>query len=498
MTEREDTKTRNFPPMITNNLRNDIPIRSATMTRNRSKIRKDLNNLIKSLNSITEYAKKLLVNTINVRNKDMRNIAKMISKVWTHILRKVWTFFQRTHTNPKKTEEYWSPKNCGECDICVQRGPQSLCPYCNAELIGFVNYLKVNTEIIITLPSDILKSIAWTLIKYPLLNTLEKALAHLIYHETIPFTGLLIRLRTTITLLKTNTPRVNRKHDKTGNSGERETRNNGREGRKKPQKRRTNLTWHLRHKKRESLKEKPRTGSTGTNLKKGKDTIAQYDGNDDPISDTEIDDTPLENVQASTYGWHKTESPNYPKGIKFWSDPNKPPEVIITDDPPPSNPPKTGGAFVWKNESDEEEVEDIQIPDNEFERTEIMTINVRSCYSGTKRMEVRDGILEANPDVVIVTETWLLEGDQDLMVPGYIPIRRCDRRNTNSKKLPASERGGGVLVIAKDYITITEAESHQVDKYIQVVSFILDKVSIFAVYRSPKTLKGNHQNSQNS
>ena len=105
--------------MITNNLRNDIPIRSATMTRNRSKIRKDLNNLIKSLNSITEYAKKLLVNTINVRNKDMRNIAKMISKVWTHILRKVWTFFQRTHTNPKKTEEHWSPKNLGN-DIPIR------------------------------------------------------------------------------------------------------------------------------------------------------------------------------------------------------------------------------------------------------------------------------------------------------------------------------------------------------------------------------------------
>ena len=133
-------------------------------------------------------------------------------------------------------------------------------------------------------------------------------------------------------------------------------------------------------------------------------------------------------------------------------------------------------------------VEDVQIPDTEFERTEIMTINVRSCFSDTKRTEVRDGILEANPDVAIVTETWLQEGDQDLMVPGYIPIKRCDRKNSNGKKLPASEKGGGVLVIAKDYITITEAESHHVDKYIQVVSFILDKVTIFAVYRSPKTL----------
>ena len=87
-----------------------------------------------------------------------------------------------------------------------------------------------------------------------------------------------------------------------------------------------------------------------------------------------------------------------------------------------------------------------------------------TCYSGTKRTEVRDGILEANPDVAIVTETWLQEGDQDLMVQGYIPIKRCDRKNTNGKKLPANEKGGGVLVIAKDYITIMEAESYHVDK----------------------------------
>ena len=138
-------------------------------------------------------------------------------------------------------------------------------------------------------------------------------------------------------------------------------------------------------------------------------------------------------------------------------------------------------------------MEDIEIPDTEYERTEIMTINVRSCYSDIKRTEVQDGILDVNPDVVIVTETWLLEGDQDLTVPGYIPIIRCDRKNMNGKRLSASERGGGVAVLAKDYITITEQDSHKIDKYIQVVSFILDKVTIFGVYRSPKVLKENHQ-----
>ena len=68
-----------------------------------------------------------------------------------------------------------------------------------------------------------------------------------------------------------------------------------------------------------------------TDPKKEKDTIAQYDGNDDLDSDTEYDDTPLENLQASTYGWPRTlensvikafdlKMPEYPKGIRFWSD----------------------------------------------------------------------------------------------------------------------------------------------------------------------------------
>ena len=224
------------------------------MSRNRARIRKDLKNLIKTLNSITEYGKKSLDNIVNVRNKDVRNITKMISKVWTFLLRKVWTFFLRTHTNSKKPEEQWSPKNCGECDICVQRRPQSLCPLCNAELIGFVNYLKVNAEIIVTLPSDILKSMAWTLIKHLLINTLDKVLALLIYHETNTLTRLFISLRKEITRFPPNTSREYRKYDKNMDSQGKEPENRRPKGRKEQRKRNTNLIWHLRHKGREWLK----------------------------------------------------------------------------------------------------------------------------------------------------------------------------------------------------------------------------------------------------
>ena len=40
----------------------------------------------------------------------------------------------------------------------------------------------------------------------------------------------------------------------------------------------------------------------------------------------------------------------------------------------------------WINESNEIVEEDIQIPDAEIERTQILTMNVRSCYSGRKMM----------------------------------------------------------------------------------------------------------------
>ena len=146
----------------------------------------------------------------------------------------------------------------------------------------------------------------------------------------------------------------------------------------------------------------------------------------------------------------------------------------------------------WLNESDEVVEEDIDIPDAEVERTQIVTMNVRSCFSGRKRTEVRDGIFTINPDVAILTETWLQEGDQEFNILGYNPVMRCDRplRDEKGKKI---ERGGGVLVLAKDHIKITRARPHTLSKDIQVITFILDKITFFAVYRAPTPNKDNHR-----
>ena len=146
----------------------------------------------------------------------------------------------------------------------------------------------------------------------------------------------------------------------------------------------------------------------------------------------------------------------------------------------------------WLNESDEVVEEDIDIPDAEVERTQIMTMNVRSCFSGRERTEVRDGIFTINPDVAILTETWRQEGDQEFNILGYNPVMRCDRplRDEKGKKI---ERGGGVLVLAKDHIKITRARPHTLSKDIQVITFILDKITFFTVYRAPTTNKDNHR-----
>ena len=473
-------------PKIVNKAGSDVPIRTATMTTNRKRIRKDLIKMIKSIINLFDRALKKIDNVINIRNNHLRNITRMVLKVWAHLM--------GISSNQNKTRTPWSTRNCERCDICARKGPQTWCPFCNIELIGLTNLIMVNTKLIVTLPGDIIKSFTWTSIKHILILTLDTIITLLIQHETVPLTltGVLIRMRTTIYRIIKQDPTHNREDDgekycktKPGNRKKKQHKKQ-----KRHRKKRGNLKWHHRHK----LKKTSKTRSKeNTKRYKSNDNIPQYDGNDDLGSDEEQDDTSLEQVHSSTRGWHRTKvtEPRWPKGISFWSDPNRPPDDTIWEAPPPGIHPNLAKDFVWANDSDEETVDDIHIPETDFERTQIMTINVRSCYN--KRTEACDGILAINADIAIINETWLREGDQDLMVPGYVCHGRCDRRNNDGTRVSVHQRGGGVMVLAKDYITLTEVEPHHVDKHIQVVTFVIDKVTIIAVYRAPKTRKDYHQ-----
>ena len=263
-------------------------------------------------------------------------------------------------------------------------------------------------NLVISLPYEILKGAAWIHIRHLLIRTLSSTLIILIHQETTPYTGLIIRLLTTMSRLMSNTSNQDECTDRREKIHRTQKRRPKPRKRKKSKKRKTNLRWYLRHKAKpnqdEHLKEKdknrgPPMGDKDrepTILETAGDTapkISQYDGNADSEPESDEEQGPLENIQASKCGWHRTKTEEYPKGISFWSDPNRPPEEIIAVPPPLGTPPKDKANSqqnmtpqCWINESNEVVEEDIQIPDAEIERTQILTMNVRSCYSGRKMM----------------------------------------------------------------------------------------------------------------
>ena len=73
-------------PKIVNKAGSDVPIRTATMTTNRKRIRKDLIKMIKSIINLFDRALKKIDNVINIRNNHLRNITRMVLKVWAHLM----------------------------------------------------------------------------------------------------------------------------------------------------------------------------------------------------------------------------------------------------------------------------------------------------------------------------------------------------------------------------------------------------------------------------
>ena len=391
-------------PIMVNLTGSAFPIKRATTTRDRTKIRKDIKNMVTSILKFLRSTLKIIQDIINVRNENIRTIIKEVIRGWTHLL--------GDRISAENTRTYWSPTKCEDCDLCNQCGPKPMCPYCCIELIGLIEYIKATMKLIINIPYEILKSAAWIHIKHLLIRALSNALIILIHQETTPYTGLLIRTLTTTKRYIQNPDEISGKGEKAYIAQKKGPR---RRKRKKPRKRNTNLKWHQRHQAKLYEEELPKKGDAKCGpptRNKGckpipkagnlETKIGQYDGNADsgPESDEE-DQGPLKNILASKCGWHRTKTEVHPNGISFWSDPDRPPEEIIALEGAPqmglppnnvTNNQKNTTHHCWLNESDEVVEEDIQIPDAEVERTQIVTMNVRSYYSGRKRTEVRDGI----------------------------------------------------------------------------------------------------------
>ena len=176
-------------PIMVNLKGTDFPIKRATTTRDRTKIRKDIKNMVTSILKLLRSTLKIIQDIINVRNENIRTITKKVIRGWTHLL--------GDRISTENTRTYWSPTKCEDCDLCNQRGPKPICPYCCIELIGLIEYIKATMKLIISIPYEILKSAAWIHIKHLLSRALSNALITLIHQESTPYTGLLLRILTT-------------------------------------------------------------------------------------------------------------------------------------------------------------------------------------------------------------------------------------------------------------------------------------------------------------
>jgi hypothetical protein len=90
---------------------------------------------------------------------------------------------------------------------------------------------------------------------------------------------------------------------------------------------------------------------------------------------------------------------------------------------------------------------------------------------------------ELDPDLILVTETWCNEQITNtfLAIPGYELINdlRKDRYDTDRG------RGGGLLVYAKNNISVCVLPSDEPDAKHQYCKFKVKDVVIYLIYRSP-------------
>ena len=107
--------------------------------------------------------------------------------------------------------------------------------------------------------------------------------------------------------------------------------------------------------------------------------------------------------------------------------------------------------------------------------------NCNSVHSERKEKLTKLGIKDSKADVIVLTETKTGENSNVFNMPGYKIVAQRDRK-----------RGaGGILVLAKTRLIVTEAEAKDVAEEIQVASFITNDLLVIGVYRSPTIALGS-------
>jgi hypothetical protein len=220
------------------------------------------------------------------------------------------------------------------------------------------------------------------------------------------------------------------------------------------------------------------------------DYIGQYDGTQD-VEDSDDEGardnhTPPEGLIRKIYA----------RGMEYWYDLNRPPSKDKKEEKVPSSKDtndadgeaaEDNGAQTGEPDSqqdgpcDTNDEDEIFISEHDLGRTKILTMNVRSAVSDEKKALIKLGVNKIDPDVIIMTETWFNRNDGEFRIHGYKPVARCDRP-TRPDREPPKARGGGVLALAKTDIKITNAEVTPLHRDIQIVKFVIDKITVFGIY----------------
>ena len=116
------------------------------------------------------------------------------------------------------------------------------------------------------------------------------------------------------------------------------------------------------------------------------------------------------------------------------------------------------------------------------DKLKMVSMNVFSLVPPEKKLFVKNGILDSEADVAIISETKFHQHTSEYKVPGYYQAAAITRK----------AGAGGLLVMAKNSIRLHSIVVKNVDKekHIQTIEFEFNRHKFLAVYRSPSVPTG--------
>ena len=107
--------------------------------------------------------------------------------------------------------------------------------------------------------------------------------------------------------------------------------------------------------------------------------------------------------------------------------------------------------------------------------------NGNSIHSEERENLTKLGILDSKSDIIVLTETRIGRGSNTIHVPGYKIVAQEDRK----------KGAGGIMILAKENITVSKAEAESPVEEIQVASFVVQGLLVIGAYRSPTVALGS-------